>query len=323
MAIVRLSQEDYFLGISTGQRAILSKAITLVESTLPSDKILAKELLKLILPLTGKSFRLGISGVPGVGKSTFIEIFGKLLLQEGKKLAVLTIDPSSKRTAGSILGDKTRMSQLSAMEEVFIRPSPSSNLLGGVGRCTAESILLCEAAGYDFIIIETVGVGQSEIQVKNLVDYFMVMLLPGGGDDLQGIKKGIIEEADLIVINKAEEATIALALESKCYYEGALNLLHEHKKVLLSSTKTQMGMAEIVAEILAKEKELTSNGLILKNRQEQKVARLKTELPNRLEEMFFAIPGIKQHWHLIEIKILANEITVEQGLDELIACFRP
>jgi LAO/AO transport system kinase len=147
--------------------------------------------------------------------------------------------------------------------------------------------------------------------------------LPGGGDDLQGIKKGIIEEADLIVINKAEEATIALALESKCYYEGALNLLHEHKKVLLSSTKTQMGMAEIVAEILAKEKELTSNGLILKNRQEQKVARLKTELPNRLEEMFFAIPGIKQHWHLIEIKILANEITVEQGLDELIACFRP
>ncbi|MEY3451347.1 MAG: hypothetical protein RL711_1173 [Bacteroidota bacterium] len=322
MAIVRLSQDEYFQGISTGQRAILSKAITLVESTLPSDQLLAKALLKRILPLSGNSFRLGISGVPGVGKSTFIEIFGKLLLQEGKKLAVLTIDPSSNRTAGSILGDKTRMAQLSAMEEVFIRPSPSSNLLGGVGRCTAESILLCEAAGYDFVIIETVGVGQSEIQVKNLVDYFMVMLLPGGGDDLQGIKKGIIEEADLIVINKAEDANMTLALESKYHYEGAMNILHEPKNVMLSSTKTQMGMAEIVSAILAKELEININGAKRNNRQDQKIARLKTELPNRLEELFFAIPDIKKHWHVIEIKILANEITVEQGLDELIAYFK-
>lgn len=321
MAIIRLTQEDYLQGIVSGKRAILSKAITLVESTLPSDKLLAKSIVNSILPQTGKSFRLGISGVPGVGKSTFIELLGKLLLAYGKKLAILTIDPSSYRTTGSILGDKTRMSQLAVIPEVYIRPSPSSNLLGGVGRCTAESILLCEAAGYDFIIIETVGVGQSEIQVKNLVDYFMVMLLPGGGDDLQGIKKGIIEEADLIVINKAEEGNMTIALESKLHYESALNLLHGHTKVMLSSAKTQTGMVEILTEILAQEFVLTSNGTKLKNRQTQKLSRLKTELPQRLEELFFAIPGIKKHWSLIEVKILDNEITVEQGLDELVTLF--
>ena len=318
MALRRLSDEEYLNGILAGNRAVLSKAITLVESTLASDKMKAQQLISQLLPYAGNSFRLGISGVPGVGKSTFIEELGALIIRSGRKLAVLTIDPSSNRSSGSILGDKTRMTNLTVLPEVFIRPSPSSSLLGGVGRCTAESILLCEAAGYDFIIIETVGVGQSEIQVKNIVDFFLVMLLPGGGDDLQGIKKGIIEEADLIVINKAEGANMDLALESKYHYESVVHLNGDSKKVMLSSTRSKLGLKEVWEEVLLQEQLLNSTGQKKHQRQQQKLSRLKTELPYRLEQQFFATDEMKNKWRLMEVRILANEITVEQGLDELL-----
>jgi LAO/AO transport system kinase len=321
MALKRLTKDEYFNGVISSNRSLLSKSITLIESTLAEDIILAKDLIQSILPYSGKSFRLGISGVPGVGKSSFIELFGKMLVDNGKRLAILTIDPSSNRTSGSILGDKTRMSQLAVLPEVYIRPSPSSNILGGVGRCTAETILLCEAAGFDFIIIETVGVGQSEIQVKNLVDFFMVMLLPGGGDDLQGIKKGIIEEADLIVINKAEESNMLSALESKSHYQAAIQMNNDEKKVILSSVKSKLGMDEVLAEVLNVEVYLNENNHKSINRQQQKVLRLKSELSRRLEDLFFSIPNIKEHWALIEVRILENELTVEQGLDELISYF--
>lgn len=321
MALKRLTKNEYFNGVISSNRSLLSKSITLIESTLAEDIILAKDLIQSILPYSGKSFRLGISGVPGVGKSSFIELFGKMLVDNGKRLAILTIDPSSNRTSGSILGDKTRMSQLAVLPEVYIRPSPSSNILGGVGRCTAETILLCEAAGFDFIIIETVGVGQSEIQVKNLVDFFMVMLLPGGGDDLQGIKKGIIEEADLIVINKAEESNMLSALESKNHYQAAIQMNNDEKKVILSSVKSKLGMDEVLAEVLNVDVYLNENNHKSINRQQQKVLRLKSELSRRLEDLFFSIPNIKEHWALIEVRILENELTVEQGLDELISYF--
>ena len=203
---------------------VLGKAITLLESNLESDIPLAEKLLESILPRTGNSIRLGITGIPGVGKSTFIEVLGQDLLNLGKKLAILTVDPSSAQTMGSILGDKTRMENLSKEEDVFIRPSPTGSHLGGVATRTRDVILLCEAAGYDYIIVETVGVGQSETYVKNMVDYFLLLTIAGTGDDLQGIKKGIMEMADGIVINKAEKENLAASKQTKVFLEQALHL---------------------------------------------------------------------------------------------------
>ena len=205
-------------------RRMLAKAITLVESTLHSDQLEAQALLSDILPKTGNSFRLGITGVPGVGKSTFVENFGLYLLKQGYKVAVLAVDPSSPRSGGSILGDKTRMEKLSQEDNAFIRPTPSSGFLGGVAQKTRESILLCEAAGFDFIIIETVGVGQSEFEVADMVDFFLVLMLPNAGDELQGIKKGILELADAIIINKADGENINQATQAMSQYQSALGL---------------------------------------------------------------------------------------------------
>ncbi|WP_296705979.1 methylmalonyl Co-A mutase-associated GTPase MeaB, partial [Algoriphagus sp.] len=220
----RLSLEDYRSGVLNGNRVRLSQAITLVESTLDQDLKLASELVQEILPHTGKSIRIGITGVPGVGKSTFIEAFGSLLLSEGKKLAVLAVDPSSQKSKGSILGDKTRMEKLAADKKAFIRPSPAGTTLGGVAAKTRETILLCEAAGFDVILVETVGVGQSETSVKSMVDFFLLLVLAGAGDELQGIKKGIMEMADGIVIHKAEEDNFAAAKRAKANYQNALHL---------------------------------------------------------------------------------------------------
>lgn len=208
-----------------GERRALAKAITLVESKLEADRDTAQTLLEQILPHSGKSIRIGITGVPGVGKSTFIETFGLYLLEQGKRVAVLAVDPSSPIAGGSIMGDKTRMEELSRKEEAFIRPSPSEGSLGGVAQKTRETMLLCEAAGYDVILVETVGVGQSEYQVAAMVDFFMVLMLPGGGDELQGIKKGILELADALVINKADGESEQLANIARQNYTSAMNLL--------------------------------------------------------------------------------------------------
>lgn len=211
-----------------GERRSLAKAITLVESSRPEDVIEAQKLLEKILPHTGKSLRIGITGVPGVGKSTFIENFGLFLIAQGHKIAVLAIDPSSPISGGSILGDKTRMEILSQNEMAFIRPSPSRGFLGGVAQKTRETILLCEAAGFDYILVETVGVGQSEFEVADMVDFFMVLMLPNAGDELQGIKKGILELADSVIINKADGALTSLASQAVAQYTSAMELMR-HK----------------------------------------------------------------------------------------------
>ena len=208
-----------------GNRRALAKAITLIESHNPAHRRAADELLEAIMPLTGKAFRLGISGVPGVGKSTFIENFGLAAVERGHRVAVLAVDPSSPVNGGSILGDKTRMEQLSRAEGAYIRPSPAGESLGGVAQRTREAILLCEAAGYDQVWVETVGVGQSEHEVANMTDAFLVLMQPGAGDELQGIKKGILELADLIVVNKADGEAKQLAEFSRRHYQNALNLL--------------------------------------------------------------------------------------------------
>ncbi|RLD85365.1 MAG: methylmalonyl Co-A mutase-associated GTPase MeaB, partial [Bacteroidetes bacterium] len=220
----RLKAEEYIDGILNGNRVILSRAITIIESNLESDKKLAKEIIQAVLPRSGNSIRIGITGVPGVGKSTFIEVFGKHLIVQGHKVAILSIDPSSQRSKGSILGDKTRMEELANLENAYIRPSASGDTLGGVANKTGETVLLCEAAGYDVVLIETVGVGQSETAVHGMTDFFLLLMLSGAGDELQGIKKGIMEMADMVVINKADGDNIRRSEMAKLQYQNALHI---------------------------------------------------------------------------------------------------
>lgn len=245
-----LSASEYANGIISGNINLLSQAITLIESTLPEQKILAQEIINLCVPKSGNSIRIGITGVPGVGKSSFIESLGHSLVLSGRKLAVLAIDPSSERTKGSILGDKTRMSLLSSDDNAFIRPSPSAGSLGGVARKTRESIILCEAAGFDTIFIETVGVGQSEVAVHSMVDFFLLLMLAGAGDELQGIKRGIMEMADAITINKADKDNINRAQLAKAEYKNALHLFPPTEsgwtpQVLTCSAIEKTGLNEI------------------------------------------------------------------------------
>jgi LAO/AO transport system kinase len=273
----RLTLEDYKRGILEGDRIILGQAITLVESTRASDQVLASALLEKIMDKTGDSIRIGITGVPGVGKSSFIEAFGKHITAQGQKIAVLTVDPSSQLTKGSILGDKTRMESLAKDPSAFIRPSSSGNILGGVANRTREAMLLCEAAGYDVIIVETVGVGQSEVVIKNMVDFFLLLMLAGAGDELQGIKKGITEVADAIVITKADGDNISQATEAQADYQHALQLNSVaesswHPKVLTISAFTGKGLADVWEMILEFRRQTTSSGFFTRNRAQQNIA---------------------------------------------------
>ena len=245
---------DLFMAIDIemlkqGNRRSLAKAITLIESKRPQDRQESQGILEQILPSSGNSIRIGITGIPGVGKSTFIESFGMHLISLGKKVAVLAVDPSSPIAGGSILGDKTRMELLSREHDAFIRPSPSEGALGGVAQKTRETMLLCESAGYDVIIVETVGVGQSEYEVASMVDFFLVLMMPNAGDELQGIKKGIIELADTLIINKCDGESINLALKTKSQYQSAINLLHYTSfwtpKVMTCSSIEKGGMEAI------------------------------------------------------------------------------
>lgn len=250
-----LKLSDYVEGIQNRDISILSKAITLVESSLPAHHELGQQVIEQCLPHSGKSIRIGITGVPGVGKSTFIESLGGTITSKGGRLAVLAIDPSSERSKGSILGDKTRMETLCNDPNAFIRPSPSAGSLGGVARKTRESIILCEAAGFDTIFIETVGVGQSETAVHSMVDFFLLLMLAGAGDELQGIKRGIMEMADLIAITKADGENIQKAKMAKVQYENALHLFPKPEsgwlpRVEICSSVTKFGINEIWNEIL-------------------------------------------------------------------------
>ncbi len=273
----------------SGDRRALAKCITLVESTLPADRDLATSLIEEILPETGNSLRIGISGVPGVGKSTFIESFGLHLIETGKKIAVLAVDPSSPIAGGSILGDKTRMTQLSRSKDAFIRPSPSSGMMGGIAHKTRETILLCEAAGYDIILVETVGVGQSEVDVYSMVDFFMMLMVPNAGDDLQGIKRGITELVDSIIINKADGPSIPLAQTAKQYYQNALHLIRADSdfwrpRVLTCSSTEKTNIDEIVSMIFEFQTLATEANRLQDRRENQNLSWLKRLINNEVEQ---------------------------------------
>jgi LAO/AO transport system kinase len=247
-----LELKDYLDGIKNKDRTLLARAITLVESHNPDHQLMAQELLKEILPLTGKSKRLGISGTPGVGKSTFIETFGKMLTSQNKTLAVLAVDPTSQKSGGSILGDKTRMNELAIDPMAFIRPSPSGETLGGVAKRTRESMLICEAYGFDYVLVETVGVGQSETTVAEMVDIFIMLLQPGSGDDLQGIKRGILEMVDMVVVTKDDGDNQQIIQKARHDYERALHILRQEEwipPVLSCSALTKAGLPEVQAAI--------------------------------------------------------------------------
>lgn len=251
---MKFSTEELLKGIQSGDKRLIGKAITLVESKKPEHRVQAEDLLKQIMPLTGKSVRVGITGVPGAGKSTFIENFGLLAISKGKKVAVLAIDPSSAINKGSILGDKTRMEELTKEENAFIRPSPSSGFLGGVANTTFETMLICEAAGYDYILIETVGVGQSEVLVSDITDVFLFLKIIGGGDELQGIKRGIMEMVDLVFINKVEKDNLQKAKNTRLELKRALDFIPAKEKdwkvpVLLGSALYNDGLDEIYTKI--------------------------------------------------------------------------
>lgn len=285
-------------GVLAGNRAMLSSAITLVESTLPEHRRKAETLLTELLPHTGKSFRLGITGVPGVGKSTFIEVFGLNLVNRGLKTAVLAVDPSSRISGGSILGDKTRMSKLSVHPDSYIRPSPAGTTAGGVTRNTRETLLICEAAGFDVVLVETVGVGQSEVAVHSLVDFFLLLMLPGAGDELQGIKRGIMEMADGLVINKADGVNLDKARMAKANYAAALHLMPPSPygwspKVLTCSALEGKGINQVWEMITAYREAGEEKGFLQTKREQQALLWMDETLRFLIEEDFFGKKGIE------------------------------
>ncbi len=318
-----ISADEFADKILNGDKTVLSEAITLLESTNEKHRILASEIIELCLPHSGNSFRLGITGVPGVGKSTFIESFGNLLLEEGKKLAVLAIDPSSQKTKGSILGDKTRMQTLISKEEVFIRPSPTSESLGGVARSTREAIILCEAAGYDFIIVETVGVGQSETEVSSMVDFFLLLMLSGAGDELQGIKRGIMEMADALVITKADGDNAKAAKRSMIEYRSAIHLLPPAPhlfpvKTLTCSALDNTGLEEIYAVLEEFLEHTSGSGYFQRHRAEQNVHWFKAHLKTEILGQFFKDPEVKDQLEALQKDVANGNISPFTAVEKLI-----
>lgn len=305
---------EYIEGIVSGDRAILSQAITLIESSKPEYHKLGREVLEECLPNTGRSVRIGITGVPGVGKSTFIETMGQHIIRNGGKLAVLAIDPSSSRSKGSILGDKTRMQTLSTDERAFIRPTPTSGALGGVAQKTRETILLCEAAGFDNIFIETVGVGQSETTVHSMVDFFLLLMLAGAGDELQGIKRGIMEMADLIAINKAEDENIQQAERARREYENALSLFPPapsgwKPKVLTCSALRNTGIENIWDEIQNYISLTTENEFFEHRRKEQAAFWMHENVSRELQHRFYSHPKVKEKIKFLEKDVRAGKVS--------------
>lgn len=317
----------YIKGILSSDISILSRAITLVESTKEEHQTLASKIIDGIIEKTGNSFRLGITGVPGVGKSTFIESFGLELADGGHKVAILAIDPSSQKSKGSILGDKTRMEKLSVHHNVYIRPSPSSGTLGGVAQKTFESILLCEAAGYDFIIVETVGVGQSEITISGMTDFFLLLMLAGAGDELQGIKRGIMEMADGVLITKADGNNIQKAKNARNEYAHALHLFPPTEsgwipKVEICSALNNEGILHFI-EIIDQYKNLViNNGYFEKKRRDQLKDWLHHSILEKLKTEFYNSPKIKQELENIENSFSKSNLNPYKLASELISKWR-
>ncbi len=322
----RYPAQTYIDGILAHNRVLLSQTITLIESDLPTDEALAQEVLAALLPYSGKSIRVGITGVPGVGKSTFIESFGEHITKLGKKIAVLAIDPSSQRNRGSILGDKTRMAELAVNPLAYIRPTPSHATLGGVARRTREAMLLCEAAGFEVILVETVGVGQSETLVRNMVDFFLLLMLAGAGDELQGMKRGIMEMADALVITKADGANNLPAQHAAREYQNALHLFPPqasgwYPPVLLCAALQNVGVAEVWQMIAQYASQTQASGFFDNQRAEQRLAWLHDDIRHALEWHFYQNPNVKKALSTVENAITAQSILPTQAVKELFGVY--
>ncbi|MFO7838548.1 MAG: methylmalonyl Co-A mutase-associated GTPase MeaB [Desulfosalsimonadaceae bacterium] len=318
---------DYFIqGVRAGDRKVLAKTITLIESSLHEHQSLVTSVLDGLLPDTGNAIRLGITGVPGAGKSTFIENMGLELVDKGHRLAILAVDPSSARSGGSILGDKTRMEKLSAHERAFIRPSPSGGSLGGVSRKTREAMLICEAAGFDVVIVETVGVGQSEVSVASMVDFFLVLMLAGAGDELQGIKRGVLELADAIAVNKADGGNVENAEKTRKTFEDALHLLLPPESawvppVMTCSALTMAGVMEIWETVLAHRRKLTRTGELDAKRKSQALDWMHFLLEEGLKEWFYTTPEIRQSLPSLKRAVENGETTPTAAVRKMLDIF--
>jgi LAO/AO transport system kinase len=311
----RLSPQEYVDGILNGDRAVLARAITLVESVLPEDAELSEGLLAAILPLTGQSRRIGITGVPGVGKSTFIDALGMHMIHEHRqKVAVLSVDPSSPISGGSILGDRTRMERLSVDQNAFIRSSPARGHLGGVARHTRETILLCEAAGYQNILVETIGVGQSEIAVRSMTDFFLLLMLAGAGDELQGIKRGILEMIDCMVINKADGDNVPTAEAARVAYSNAMHLFPASPDgwtppVLTISSLTGKGIPRVWDIVLEHRARLEANGYLAARRKNQALEWMRELVSDGLTDLLRANPTVASQLPQLEDAVRNNQLT--------------
>lgn len=322
----RLSVNDYVQGVFSRNRTIIAQAITLVESNNPAHMEMAQEVLKQLLPYTGNSIRIGITGVPGAGKSTLIEALGTMLCEQGHRVAVLAVDPSSTVTGGSILGDKTRMEKLSRNPNAFIRPSASGGTLGGVNRKSRETILICEAAGFDVILVETVGVGQSEVTVRSMVDFFLLVMLTGGGDELQGIKKGVLELADAIFVNKADGENKQRALAAKSEFNRILHFLQPitegwFPQAYTCSALTGEGLAEIwqvIQEFLSKTSE---SGVFRQRRRKQSIDWMYTMVEDYLQTSFFNHPEVSRSIPVIEKALVNGELSATMAARQLLKTF--
>lgn len=308
--------------IRAGDRAQLARTITLIESKRADHRALAQKLVQEVLPHTGRAVRLGITGAPGVGKSTTIDALGTYLTGRGHKVAVLAVDPSSSRTGGSILGDKTRMARLAANPNAYVRPSPSSGTLGGVATKTRETMLLCEAAGYDVVMVETVGIGQSETAVADMTDFFLVLMLPGAGDELQGLKKGIVELADMIAVNKADGDNVARAKRAAADYRGALNILTSHSAgwsvpVITYSALTGAGIDALWAKVLEYKETMSASGALEQRRREQQVKWMWSLLEERLTARLRSDPAVRAKLKQAEAAVAAGKMTPALAVEEI------
>ena len=305
-----------------GSRAALARAITLIESRRADHQLAARELVQNVLPATGGGIRVGITGSPGVGKSTAIDTLGLYLIGLGHRVAVLAVDPSSARTGGSILGDKTRMARLSAEPNAFIRPSPSAGTLGGVAAKTRESMLICEAAGYDVVLVETIGTGQSETMVADMTDFFLVLMLPGAGDELQGLKKGVVEIADMIAINKADGDNLKRAKAAAAEYRAALHILNPRSPswsppVVTYSALTGDGVAELWASVLDHRDRMSKTGELDARRREQQVKWMWAMLEDRVFVRLKSDPALKAKLPRIETAVAAGRMSAAVAVDEI------
>jgi LAO/AO transport system kinase len=318
-----LSEKEFISGINVGDKTVISQAITLSESNHPSHRKLANQLISKLKNPKKPTIRIGITGIPGVGKSSFIEEFGLLLSKKGLKVAILTIDPSSEKSGGSILGDKTRMNELSKQKNVFIRPTPTKGTLGGVGRNTKEAILICEAAGFDVIIIETVGVGQSETNINKMVDFFLLLMLAGAGDELQGIKRGIMELADCIAITKADSGNELQAKKAKITYKNALHLFPPNSNgwiptVHVCSSYLNKGISNIWNTIKEHRELIVTNGWLDENRSNQNIFWMNQRIEEQLKIEFYEIPNIKESIKSCEKDVKSGKINPFLAADQIL-----